>query len=73
MNVDWHSESLYNLETALYFLGLIFYVIAAMLYIKMIFVYKSISIHPLISLMMAGSFLGLGIFIVWFSTKICEY
>ena len=67
MNIEWHSESFYNLETMLCILGLIFYVIGAMLYIKIAF-----SIPPLISLIMAGSFLGLGIFIGWFSTKICK-
>jgi len=67
MSIDWHSESFYDLETILCILGLIFYVIAAMLYIKIAF-----SIPPLISLIMAGSFLGLGIFIGWFSTKICK-
>jgi len=68
MNIDWYSDSSYNLGITLYILGLIFYAIAAMLYIKIAF-----NIPPLISLIMAGSFLGLGIFIGWFGIKICEY
>jgi len=65
MSIDWHSESFYDLETILYILGLIFYVIAGLLYIKIAF-----SIPPLISLIMSGSFLCLGIFIVWLGIKI---
>ncbi len=60
MKINWHSK-----ETALYYLGLIFYVIADLLYIKVAF-----SIPHLISLIMSGSFLGLGIFMVWLSIKI---
>jgi len=65
MKIDWHSKSIYILEMALYYLGLIFYVIAGLLYIKVAF-----SIPPLISLIMSGSFLGFGIFIVWLGIKI---
>ena len=65
MEIDWHSKSMYILETILYYLGLIFYVIAGLLYIKVAF-----SIPHLVSLIMAGSFLGLGIFIVWLGIKI---
>jgi len=65
MKIDWHSKSMYILETALYYLGLIFYVIAGLLYIKVAF-----SIPPLISLIISGSFLSLGIFIVWLGIKI---
>jgi len=65
MKIDWHSKSMYILETALYYLGLIFYIIAGLLYIKVAF-----SIPRLISLIMSGSFLSLGIFIVWLGIKI---
>jgi len=65
MEINWHSKSMYILETALYYLGLIFYVIAGLLYIKVAFI-----IPLLISLIMSGSFLGLGIFIVWLGIKI---
>jgi len=65
MKIDWHSKSIYILEIGLYYLGLIFYVIAGLLYIKVAF-----SIPHLISLIMSGSFLGFGIFMVWLGIKI---